>query len=198
MHRKFSNKWWAVRLNFISDTFCKYDDYYFPQEDVPMPEYYNGKRAPTRWKEHEIPVPYEDTLKLLTLIWRFASVASNIKDRDLMHKASQIYRNTIQIFSKYSRGLQRAREILPRCDRSVQQEIREVIANFQTRIDRHGDDRTPKELFKPVPTPRYTLSFSEMPPEVCGYNCVVCVCVCVCVHVRVRVNGLNHTHKYGK
>ena len=146
-----------------------------------MPDYYDGKRAPTRWKEPEIPVPDEDTLKLLTLIWRFASVASNIKDRDLVHVASQIYRNTIQIFSKYSRGLQRAREILPRCHKSVQYEIKEVIDSFQKRIDRHGDDRTPKELFNAVPAPRYTLSFSEVPPEVCVG--IIVYVVCVFVHV---------------
>ena len=166
--REISYKWWTVRLNFISDTFSKYGDYYFPQEDIPTPEYYDGKRAATRWKEPELPVDDEETLVVLTLIWRFASVGTHSSNRDIVHTAAQIYRNTIQIIAEYPPGMERAMEILPRCHKSTHDEIKEVIHNFQKKFDRmsqHELRHKLKEKFNLRAIPVYDRSFDHY--EVC-------------------------------
>ena len=162
--REISSKWWGVRLNFISDTFSKYGDYYFPQDDIPMPEYYDGKRAPTRWKEPELPVDEEETLVILTLIWRFASIATNNSNRNIVHTAAQIYRNTIQIVYMHPRGMQRAKEILLRCHESTREEIKETIRNFEKQYNRMVENEPPhkvKERFNLKELPQDRKSFDD-------------------------------------
>lgn len=130
-----------------------------------MPEYYDGKRAPTRWKESELPVDQEETLVILTLIWRFASIATNSKNRSLVHFGGQIYRNTIQIVYMHPRGMERAREILLRCQKSTQEEIKETIRNFEKRFDRMIENEPPhkvKEKFNLKELPLYRRPYSDM------------------------------------
>lgn len=136
VHRKVSDQWWLGRLNFISETFAKYGDYYFPQEDIPLPDYYSGRLAPTRFKEPVIPVTDEETLTVLTLVWRFAAVATTAcQNRHIKMIAVQIYINTLQLVRNFSRGLERARELLSWCYYTVVDEIKAVIDGYQKKLD---------------------------------------------------------------
>ena len=136
VHRKVAENWWMTRLNFIGDTFCKYGDYYFPQDDLPSLDYYHSSRTQYRSREPDLPIPDEESLAVLTLVWRFISNATNrTHNRDAVSIAAQIYRNTIQIIGKYARGLERARELLVKCHPSVVGEIEEIIDGYQKRLD---------------------------------------------------------------
>lgn len=138
VHKEASDKWWLGRLHFVSDTFSRYGDYYFPQEDKPVHDYYNGRRP--RYTEPEIPVSIEDTLSVLTLVWSFVSAATSIQNSRVINTAVQIFCNTLLLVGKYPRGLERAREFLRLCHRSVVDEINEAIEGYETRLDKMLED----------------------------------------------------------
>lgn len=164
VHREVSDYWWIVRLNLISDTFSKYCDFYFPQDEIPTPEYYGGYRAPTKYKEPVIPVDIEETLVMMTVVWRFLSIATNSHLRDVVHTSGQIYRISIHIVGKYSRGLQRAREILGRCHESVVDEIREIIDGYQERLDKMIEDESPSVMKSNWPKLN-AIAYNKLPPS---------------------------------
>ena len=138
VHKEPSQWWWLGRLNFVSDTFSRYGDYYFPQEDKPVHDYYSGRRPP--YREPEIPVSIEDTLSVLNLVWSFVSVATSSQNSNIVNTATQIFCNTIQLVGKYPRGLQRAKEFVHLCHRSVVDEISEAIEGYESRLDAMLED----------------------------------------------------------
>lgn len=147
VHRKPSDQWWLGRLKFINDTFAKYGDYYFPQEPKEKHDYYTGKTPYYVQYERRIPVSDEETVSVLVLIWKFLSVATYSQNDDIVNMAVLVYLDTVHVARRGVLGLERALQVLAKCNQSVVDEILQKIKGYQ-KLFTHSIELSHMEILK--------------------------------------------------